>query len=144
MRLDIYAADENNTRYNVEMQALSVQAITKRARYYHAQVDMETLLSGLYYDELPDAYVIFVCDFDPFGLKKYCYTQKSICAEQPEFSIDDGTHTIFLSTKGENESEVPKELVNFMKYVTAPLEQSEQNFHDEKCIAIRKQSGRYF
>lgn len=138
VRLDIYAEDENNTRYNVEMQALSVEAITRRARYYHAQVDMETLLSGLYYDELPDTYVIFVCDFDPFGLGLYRYTQKSICAERQEFSIEDGARTIFLSTQGKNELEVPKELVNFLKYVTAPLEQSEQNFHDDYIERLQK------
>jgi len=138
VRLDIYAEDENNTRYNVEMQALSVEAITKRARYYHAQVDMETLLSGLYYDELPDTYVIFVCDFDPFGLGLYRYTQKSICAERQGFPIEDGVRTIFLSTQGKNELEVPKELVNFLKYVTAPLEQSEQNFHDEYIERLQR------
>lgn len=138
VRLDIFAADEKNTRYNVEMQALPVEAVTKRARYYHAQIDMETLLSGMYYDELPDTYVIFVCDFDPFGLKKYRYTQKSICVEQPELEINDGTHTIFLSTKGENELEVPKELVRFLKYVSAPLEQSEADFGDEYVRKLQK------
>lgn len=138
VRLDIFAADEENTRYNVEMQALSVEAITKRARYYHAQIDMETLLSGIYYDELPDTYVIFVCDFDPFGMKKYRYTQKKICVEKPGFEIDDGAHTLFLSTKGENETEVPKELVNFLKYVSAPLEQSEADFDDDYVRKLQK------
>ena len=138
VRLDIYAADENNTRYNVEMQALPREAITKRARYYHSQMDMETLLSGTYYDELPDTYVIFVCDFDPFGLKKYRYTQKMVCAEDMSFSIGDGTHTVYLSTKGENDSEVAKELVNFLKYVSAPLERAEEDFKDEYVEKLQK------
>lgn len=47
-------------------------------------------------------------------------------------------HTIFLSTQGKNELEVPKELVNFLKYVTAPLEQSEQNFHDEYIERLQR------
>ena len=58
VRLDIYAKDENNTHYNVEMQAVRKQAIEKRARYYHGQVDMEILLSGVRYRDLPDTYVI--------------------------------------------------------------------------------------
>lgn len=57
VRLDIYAKDENNTHYNVEMQVLRKPAIEKRARYYHGQIDMEILLSGLSYKELPDTYV---------------------------------------------------------------------------------------
>ena len=67
VRLDAYAKDSKNTRYNVEMQVLQRPALQKRARYYHSQIDMEILLAGVSYEELPDTYVIFVCDFDPFG-----------------------------------------------------------------------------
>ena len=38
---------------------------------------------------------------------------KSICEEAPEVEMNDGAHTIFLSTKGSNEHEVPEELVKF-------------------------------
>ena len=138
VRLDVYAADENNTHYNIEMQALPVTAIEKRARYYHDQIDMELLLSGLSYEELPDTYVIFVCDFDPFGLKKYRYTMKKVCKEETKFLMEDGAHTIFLSTKGKNENEVPKELVNFLKYVEAPLSESEKDFGDEYVARLQK------
>ncbi len=138
VRLDVYAEDENNTHYNIEMQALSVTTIEKRARYYHDQIDMELLLSGLPYAELPDTYVIFVCDFDPFGLKKYRYTMKKVCKEEPEFLMEDGAHTIFLSTKGKNEEEVPEELINFLKYVEAPLSESEKDFEDEFVARLQK------
>lgn len=125
IRLDAYAKDENNTRYDVEMQVLRKSAIQKRARYYHGQIDMEILLSGLPYEELPDTYVIFICDFDPFNKKKYRYTCKTICEEVPELQMDDGAHTVFLSTKGENKEEVPKELVDFLEFVGKPLSESE-------------------
>ncbi len=131
VRLDAYAKDENSTRYNVEMQVLQKPALQKRARYYHSQIDMEILLSGLFYEELPNTYVIFICDFDPFGKGKYRYTRKSICKEVPKLEMDDGAHTIFLSTKGTNEDEVPKELVNFLKFVGLSLSESEKDFKDE-------------
>ena len=67
VRLDVYAADEKNTRYDIEMQIAS-QQLGKRARYYHSQMDMELLETGHEYKELPKTYVIFVCDFDPFEL----------------------------------------------------------------------------
>ena len=66
VRLDVYAKDESNTHYNVEMQAVMQDALPKRARYYHSQIDMELLMSGAAYSELPNSYVIFICDFDPF------------------------------------------------------------------------------
>lgn len=43
---------------------------------------------------------------------------------------NDGSYTIFLSTKGENEEKVPPELVKFLKFVTADLEESEGDFQD--------------
>ncbi len=131
VRLDIYAKDENNTHYNVEMQVLNQTSLGKRARYYHSQIDMELLLSGLSYAELPDTYVIFICDFDPFGRKKYRYTQKKNCKEVQDLCMEDGAHTIFLSTKGENADEVPQELVCFLEYVGAPLSESDRDYEDE-------------
>ena len=74
IRLDVYARDNQNTHYNVEMQMLRHPALGKRSRYYHSQIDMELLLSGMDYEELPETYVIFICDFDPFNKRKYCYT----------------------------------------------------------------------
>ena len=43
IRLDVYAKDENNTHYNVEMQTSPKDALGKRSRYYHSQIDMELL-----------------------------------------------------------------------------------------------------
>lgn len=46
VRLDVFAKDEKNTHYDIEMQALRKTAIEKRCRYYHSQMDMELLRSG--------------------------------------------------------------------------------------------------
>lgn len=131
VRLDIYAEDENHTHYNVEMQVKKKTALGKRSRYYHSQMVMEALASGEDYETLPDTFVIFVCDFDPFGEHLYCYTFGNECRENKNVKLDDGSYTIFLSTRGENEEEVPAELVRFLKFVTADLEESEEDFQDE-------------
>ncbi len=81
VRLDVYAKDETNTRYNVEMQVSSQSSLGLRSRYYQSQMDMEMLLSGSEYEELPKSYVIFICDFDPFGGRKYKYTFEKECKE---------------------------------------------------------------
>ena len=62
VRLDVYAKDEKQTRYNVEMQVERKPALGKRSRYYQSQMDMEMLLTGEDYTELPNTYVIFICD----------------------------------------------------------------------------------
>lgn len=130
IRLDVYAKDENNTHYNVEMQVLKRAALGKRSRYYHSQIDMELLLKGKEYQDLPDTYVIFICDFDPFGKKRYCYTFMNCCLEDKELKLCDGSISIFLSTKGKNETEVSQELMNFLKFVSADLKESISDFQD--------------
>lgn len=130
IRLDVFARDEKNTRFNVEMQ-VAKQSLEKRTRYYHSQMDMEMLLTGVPYEELPNCYVLFICDFDPFNLKKYRYTVKHVFVEDEEFTYQDGSHTVFLSTKGENDSEVPGPLVRFLKFVATGLGESTSDFEDE-------------
>ena len=130
IRLDVIAKDEHHTHYDVEMQAIPKAALGKRARYYHSQIDMELLLSGEEYVNLPNSYVIFICDFDPFEKKKYRYTFANQCLEDQELNQQDGSFSIFLSTRGENEKEVPEGMVKFLKFVRADLTESEKDFED--------------
>ncbi len=76
------------------MQAVTHAALGKRARYYHSQIDMDLLAAGKEYLELPDSYVIFVCDFDPFGQEKYRYTFRHECREDSNAQLEDGVETI--------------------------------------------------
>ncbi|MGN8921845.1 Rpn family recombination-promoting nuclease/putative transposase [Lachnospiraceae bacterium HCP28S3_F9] len=131
VRLDVYAKNEHNTRYNVEMQVAKKAELGKRVRYYYGQIDMELLLSGSDYTELPEVYVIFICDFDPFGKKKYRYTFTKQCEEEPGAQLQEGCKSIFLSTRGENDREVPGELVSFLNFVKADLSESETDFEDD-------------
>lgn len=137
VRLDVYARDKNNTHYNVEMQ-VAQRHLEKRARYYSSQMDMELLHMGVPYEELPDTYVIFICDFDPFGRKKYCYTVRKSFEEDEELEYYDGCHRIFLSTDGENADKVPESVVKFLKFVKADLEDSRANFDDEFVRKLQK------
>ena len=127
VRLDVYAKDGKGSHINVEMQVVT-EHLTKRARYYHSQLDMNLLLSGVSYDELPDCYVIFICDFDPFGLKKYRYTLRETFCEDETYSYRDGAHTLFLSTKGTNDTEVPIELLKLLKFIGADRDRMEDDF----------------
>ena len=131
IRLDVIAKDEANTHYNVEMQVLQKAALGRRSRYYHSQIDMELLTSGLDYSKLPNSFVIFVCDYDPFGLKKYCYTFFNRCEEENTLKLDDGNVTIFLSTHGKNPQDVSEGMVRFLKFVKASLKASIADYKDD-------------
>lgn len=141
VRLDVLAKDKKGTRYNVEMQA-SKTSIEKRSRYYHAQMDMDLLLAGTPYEALPESFVIFICNYDPFKKRKYRYRIKNCCPELPELEFEDGLHTIILSNKGDNPHEVPKELVSFLEYtkIATPDDQveSDDDFVNQVQKTIRQ------
>lgn len=138
VRLDVYIKDEDNTRYNIEMQAYNKDSIVKRTRYYHSQIDMNLISTGTKYKDLPDTFVIFICDFDPFGKKKYCYTVKNKCVEDSSIEIKDGVTSIYLSTRGENKTEVSKELVNFLDFVREKAEGSKKDYGDAFVKQLQK------
>lgn len=131
IRLDVYAKGRENTHYNIEMQVVKKPALGRRSRYYHSQIDMELLLAGNDYRKLPQVYVIFICDFDPFKQKKYKYTFENRCVEEGKLSLRDGRHTIFLSTRGENGGEISRELKKFLEFVRADLQESQKDFEDD-------------
>lgn len=138
VRLDVYADDAEKRRFNVEMQVTLQKFLPKRSRYYHDQIDMDALLAGDSYENLPDTYVIFICDFDPFGKDKYRYTFRTTCQESENVDLEDGRTTVFLNTRGKNESEVPGELVTFLQYMKEDLEGSEKEFHDPYVEQLQK------
>ena len=132
------------------MQAVQKAELTRRSRYYHSQIDMELLLSGISYKELPDTYVIFICNFDPFGEEKYQYTLRQMCEESQGIDVGDGAQTIFFSTCGRNHTEVSKGLVAFLEYVRTPLVECERDFEDDyvsqlqssvKSIKVNREMG---
>ena len=127
--MDVYAKGDDHICYNIEMQVLS-DKLPKRNRYYHSQMDMELLSSGESYDTLPDTYVIFICDFDPFGLQRYCYNFESRCLEDTTLSLGDGSKSIFLSTKGNNSSDISPELLSFLTFIRENQPEDLRDYHD--------------
>lgn len=66
--------------------------------------------------------MIFICTFDPFGMGKYRYCFEEWC-EKVELPLNDGTHKIFLNSKGNDSEDVPKELISFLRYVCNSTEE---------------------
>ncbi|MDD2957068.1 MAG: Rpn family recombination-promoting nuclease/putative transposase [Lachnospiraceae bacterium] len=116
VRFDVFAKDTTEVSYDVEMQNSHKEELPKRARYHQAEMDAVCLQPGQDFTDLPDCFVVFICSFDPFSSQLYRYTYEEICRETGE-ALGDRTCKIFLSTKGTNEADVPRELVDFLKYV---------------------------
>ena len=118
VRLDVYVEDEIGTVYNIEMQTTKGHdgELARRTRYYQGMIDMDLLRKGVYYDDLRQTYIIFICTFDLFGLDERIYTFRNRCMEQPEIELGDGTTKIFLNAKG-LKGHVDEDLEDFLQYV---------------------------
>ncbi len=96
---------------------MASQNLGKRVRYYHGEMERDLLRAGHPYEELPDTYVIFICNFDPFGKGKYCYVFQNRCLEEPGLSMGDGARSIFLNTTGNNPEDISEDLRGFLDFI---------------------------
>lgn len=134
IRLDIYASDQMEVGYNLEMQNENQGNLAKRSRYHQAKMDVAALKPGQDFNLLKPGYVVFICTFDPFKRGFYRYTFEERCREAV-FPLGDGTRKIFLNTRGKNDGDVPKELADFLHYV----ERSTDQFAGEtKSAAVKR------
>ena len=142
IRMDVCAMDEEKSIYNTEMQDEKKTDLAKRSRYYQSMMDTSLLEPGIPdYNLLNQSFIIMIMTFDLFGYKKYMYTFEPRCREVPECTLADGTTRIFLNTKGENNNEVSKELVDFLHYIENTTSEVAENsgskriqrIHDRVC-----------
>lgn len=82
IRMDFVAESEDGRVFDVEMQNRKEGNIPKRTRFYQALMDAPMLKSGEKgFDKLKPLFIIVICDYDPYGMKKYCYTFENRCKE---------------------------------------------------------------
>lgn len=77
IRLDVYIQDQNQTRYNIEMQCVNQKDLERRTRYYQGGIDRNFLERGGDYVDLPESYIIFICNFDYFHAGLALYERES-------------------------------------------------------------------
>ena len=102
----------------IEMQTGESPPLDKRARYYHANMDLDFLEQGRPYDDLKPSYVIFICIFDRFKRDEPVYFFRSWDVEKG-LPLDDLSYTIVLNTKCSSEK-VPEALKPFYEYLNDP------------------------
>ena len=125
VRFDIYMKDDTGTVYNIEMQAGSVKEIPLRTRYYQGMIDLNLIERGAMFSELKNSFIIFICLdnlFPEIGLHKYSFS--TICEEQRNLKLGDGSHKIILSAKGSRD-DVSEGLKSFLSYIAGNVPDSD-------------------
>lgn len=139
IRMDFTAVDDSGRMFDVEMQNRNEGNIPKRTRYYQSLIDAPLLKSGEQsFDSLKPLYIIIICNYAPYSEKLYSYTFENRCLERPGLKLGDDVIKLILSTKGENEEEVSKELVDFLHYVANSDEKSIPKECDERLVRLHR------
>ena len=139
IRMDLFSIDEDQVIYNTEMQDKKKNDLAKRSRYYQALMDVSLLEPGVPdYSSLNRTYLIMIMTFDLFGYQKYRYTFTSTCKGIRDCELEDGAVRIFLSTKGTNDSEVTKELADFLHYVENTTDEEAARANSERIRRIHE------
>ena len=139
IRLDVFSKDTvTNVSYNLEMQNQNKYNLPLRSRYYQAQIDVANLEPGDEYQDLKPLYVIFICNFDPFGEELYRYTFSMQC-EEKSFPLNDGVKRIFFNTDGKNSQDVPSILLDFFGYLN---DSTDTYIEQNPCDKVKEIHGR--
>ena len=117
VRLDVYVDDDDGTVVDLEMQNLSVKALPRRSRFYQAMVDVDNLLAGSEYYELPNSYIVFICtNFDPYERGFYKYEFRELCLQDTNIELGSGSSKVFINAKSKVD-EMSEEMRAFLNYL---------------------------
>lgn len=117
VRFDVYAKDENNRMYDIEMQVVNHHDLGKRIAYYQNKLSSKALKPSQKFFEKNDTYVIFVCDFDYFHLGLPIYHTTMRLKEDLNRIVDTGEYSVILNSRAKDFSSVSPEVKAFLEYV---------------------------
>lgn len=113
--LDLFVRAKEGV-FDIEMQCSPRGSLARRFRFYQGAMDSSSLRKGSAYDELPESAIVFVCDYDPFGLGLPVYRIEPVCEGAAEADMGFGQTWIALNCPAwKDERDIP--MRNLLKYV---------------------------
>ena len=112
VRLDIFATDSSDRKYNFEIQRSDKGAGVKRARYNSSLLDANLTRKGDAYDALNETYVIFITENDVLrgGLPIYHINR---IIEETGKSFGDEAHIIYVNSQIKDDTALGKLMHDF-------------------------------
>ena len=137
IRLDAWARDVSDRRFNTEMQNdTEADDVRRRVRFYQGLLDTPVLKAGktTRYKHLPSTVIIFITQEDIFGRDRAIYTFTEQCEEFSDLPLDDGTKKIFLNMTSKNGRPELISLLQYMKNTT--IDNPEVKIKDKRIIML--------
>lgn len=116
VRFDVYAKDENDNIFVIEMQVNDQGNLPERLRYYQEQIDHDLLKPNDDYSVLSKypTYVIMFCTFDYFkcGLARYEF--ELTCTDDPTLKFNDQRRIIVFNALAEKFTKQDQPIKDFL------------------------------
>ena len=94
LRLDVLAVDSTGRLFNLEIQRKEVDP--ERGRLHAAMLDGSALEAGAPFSRLPEGWVIFIMERDPFGRQQPLYHFVRVDLESG-LPLNDGSHIVYVN-----------------------------------------------
>lgn len=115
VRLDVYVKDSDKV-FDIEIQNYPETDLPPRTRYYQSMLDIDNLVKGQYYSDLPSIFILFICTYDPFGRSLPVYTFLNQCQEDRSLILRDGvTKKIYNAESYSKENDIA--IKSFLEYI---------------------------
>lgn len=113
LELDVWTTDTAGRKYNVEVQT-GDSARPRRARYHASGLDVDALDAGQKFEMLPETYVVFIMEDDPYGFGAETYRFERADQEHG-IPLADGAHVIYANAACDATDELGKLLSDFLR-----------------------------
>lgn len=141
IRIDVAAEDDTRV-FDIELQTVRKANLAKRIRYYQGTMDVDFLSHSQDYEDLKDSYIIFICDFDQFGMGEPVYPVKMILDIPSSVPYNDGTHKIFINLDACGKIKDPK-LRTFMTYMKTKHPQDDFTGKIQKAVEFNRRNAEW-
>ena len=111
VRLDVFCTLGDGRFCNIEVQRSNNDNHFKRVRYNEACITANSTNTGEDFKDVPDVVMIYIAEFDPFHAKRTIYHCYTVCEETGQ-KVNNGLLEIYLTTTGQDEKTLIKELMN--------------------------------
>jgi len=108
----------------LEVQTTDKRNLGKRSRFYQSMIDIRVLEKGQDYKKLKKSFVIFICNYDPYGKSRHIYTFRNRCDEDFEVLLKDEAEKIVINTKG-TVGDIGDDLKAVIKYMDTGVASTE-------------------
>ena len=113
VEMDGFATDTEGRTYNFEVERSLARAKAKRARYHSAALDVDALEAGDEFDKLPETYIIFLTEKDPYakGAGVYRFDRWD---NSHELALGDEAHILYANAEYDGDDELGALMHDFL------------------------------